>query len=985
MSRPSPTPEQRAAVETRDRHVLLEAGAGTGKTSALVDRFCASVLDDEVPVGRICAFTFTDRAAGEMRDRIRIRLRSLANEAQASEDHERAAELRTHVRAMEGAWISSIHGFCRRLLSSHPVAAGLDPRFRVLDPSEADRLAARAFEQALQDAVDTHGDDAVQLAAAFRVEGLQAMVRSAYSELRSRGERHPRLPEPSASDPGPCLANLASSAREALAEITELSNTAAEGWRGCIRRSIAIAERADGPEGLEMAELDGCVVTSKAKTFQGMAAQGWKDALDATIRCVAEATHEGRYRALQALVAAYSERYEEAKGRRGALDFEDLQLDAVGLLRTVPSVATRWQERFDHLLVDEFQDTNELQLSLIEQLAGPATRRFVVGDEFQSIYGFRNADIEVFRSQRRRAEAAEDWTKLALRGNFRSHPDILAVVNALGTASLDGFAPLTAGREPTEPAPGPTGPRVEMLVTDLAGWRDEDVRDAAGSDLDAPATRIAEARALAERLRELHDEGVPRQDMVVLLRAFAGSVDAYEDALERYGLDPYVVGGRGYWSHQQVTDTLNLLGVVANPLDDKALAGTLASPAVSVTPDTLWLLRRAAGSAPLWEMIDRWVAPDADGESAAPVAAEALAPGDGSAPQLSLDLPAAGGDGPGIDADADRRREQQRWTGEILDADRERLVTFAARLRDLRARAATLSLERLVDETVSAFDYDLALLSKAAGARRMANVRKLGRLAREYEEHEGHDLRGFLDEAAERTERDVEGEAATQAENHDGVRILTVHAAKGLEFAVVAVAELGRGLLSGGSPPALRFGTPAAGSSAPRVGVKMARLGRDGIALYDFEPLSDEAKEMESAEERRLAYVAATRAEQRLLLSGTAKLEPDIAIEPRTPIMARLAVALDVALSDPPATVQAPAPAPREGIEAEFASATVAIRVNRASADRAHELAAGAPTFLDEDGGGPEPEPIPLPPAERLAAQAAGSPAPSTLSPSALA
>jgi ATP-dependent helicase/nuclease subunit A len=763
-----PTAAQRDAIEIRDRDVFTEAGAGSGKTGVLVERYCDSVVCDDVGPEGILAFTFTERAAGELRQRVRRRLMERAHAAAQRGESERAREIARAAREGERAWITTIHGFCRRLLAAHPVAARMDPRFRVLDASEASRLRERAFAAAVEATVARGGATAARFVAAFWLPRLRDTVIDVHEKLRSQGVDPPRLP-----DPGPPV------------------------------RSVK--------EGKDIPEL---TPVEARRAADGLATFG-------------------------ALLGAYDAEYARLKTERSGADFADLELRALGLLRTAGPVAEAWRERFAHLMVDEFQDTNRVQLELIDALRGAATRLFVVGDEFQSIYRFRHADLDVFREQREAAAADRATEELPLRGNFRSRPDLLASVDFLGEALFgESFVPLEAGRGvPAEPPAD--GPATELLITDIAadapneGWRSDEI------ELEPPpgekgAACVAEARFLAERLRELHDRGVERGDMVVLLRAFT-HVDAFEDALERAGLAPYVVGGRGYWSQQQVEDALRLLGVIANPLDDELLFGALASPACGVSADALWLLRQAARGP------------------------------DGHARQVWPTI------------------ERGEWPVDLPAEDIGRLERFREVLAELRAEAPLRPLDALVDRVISAFDYDLAVLAMRSGPRRMANLRKLMRLAAEYEEHDGRDLRGFLDFAEERTGRDErEGQAAVQVEGHDGVRVMTVHAAKGLEFPVVAVADLGRRLGAGFAYPDLVVGRLAGSATEPgeaRFGMRVPVAAGDPLRLWELVALCEEEVAAEVEEALRLAYVAATRAQERLILSGTHALPPGEAPE----------------------------------------------------------------------------------------------------------
>ncbi len=828
------TGQQREAVTERDRDVFLRAGAGTGKTTVLVDRFCSAALDPELGIERNLAFTFTERAADQLRRRVREELTERALSAGGTERD----ELLAAAEASDRAWISTIHGFCRRLLASHPAAAGIDPRFRVVDEAEADRLASRAFDTALEQLVEEGGSEALELAAANRPWTLLQMTRGAYDELRSHGDASPALPEAPRADSSAAISELTEAAREACLECAE-----AKGAKGELSRErIAAAAELD-PEaepGEELLEaLAALAIVSDGNAFKGEACERYAKALKRARAAVAMRVLAPAYEQLSELITRFGARYEELKAERSALDFEDLQLRAVELLRSSDPLRERYREQFRHLMVDEFQDTNGLQLGLIEQLRGPETRLFVVGDEFQSIYGFRHADVDVYRREHRRFAEGEEpnGVALPLTGNFRAAPEILATTNAIGAGLLEGFEPLTAAVEGREAATG--DPIAELLLTvdDRRAWEAEETALPRLDDDPSSGSKVAEARRLAARLRELVDAGEDPAEIVVLMRAFT-HVAAFETALDDAGLDPYVVGGRGFWSQQQIEDLRSLLAVVANPLDDEALFGALASPACGLLPDTLWLLRRSA-TVPgengrerlrhLWPLVRDLV--------------ERGEPSEGNAEMAAL----------------------------IPSEELSRLRGFATVLGELRRVGTEGGLEALVDRAATSFGYDLATLMRDHGPERWSNARKLMRLAREFESHEGPDLAAFLDYLDVRAaQRDREAEAATRAEGHSGVRVMTVHAAKGLEFGVVAVADLGRTLQLGWIPLRVAPGAEGPdGGEATRVGVQLGRLGRPSERLGDYQELTDLATEREAEEEGRLAYVAATRAKRRLLLSGT--------------------------------------------------------------------------------------------------------------------
>jgi ATP-dependent exoDNAse (exonuclease V) beta subunit len=865
-----PTPEQEAAISVSDRDVLLEAGAGTGKTGVMVERYCRLACDDGVSPDSILAFTFTDKAAAELRQRIRTEL-----ERRASTGSERARELLAQIG---GAWITTIHGFCNRLLSGHPVAAGIDPDFRILDAPEAERAAREAFDEALGDLLGSGGDAAADLVATYEVDGLRAMVGGVHAELRGRGVAEPSLPAQPPPDVESALGGVVAAANEAIAELKP-EDPKREQLEGA-------ATLLSAGEPLSLDQLCALHTGSKARSVAP-----YEKAVEAAIARCAEAGEGGEaYRQIGLLLELFSGRFAIAKERRAGVDFEDLQILAADLLER-SEIGESYRSRFSHLMVDEFQDTNRLQLRLIEALRGPGSELIAVGDELQSIYGFRNADLDVFREQRRRIAAQPRGETMELSGNFRSRPAVIGAVNALGEALLGAsFRPLRVGTAPAEQ--DGEAAAVELLLTARDGWDEDEVELAPAIDDRTPVNCLAEARFLAQRLRTLADAGVERGEMVVLLRAFT-HLDAYEDSLERAGLRPYVVGGRGYWSQQQVADTCALLATIANPLDDQALLGALASPACALQPDTLWLLRAAAGKRrQIWPAIERAV----------------------------------------LDGEAELAAEER--LAQIQPTELGLLRGFAETLVGLRERAGRISLAGLIEATVSATGYDLAILTRAAGEARFANVRKLMRLAEEFESREGRDLRGFLDFLASRAEANSEAQAATALEGHDGVRIMTVHNAKGLEFGVVAVPDLARSMLAGSRLPLLALGR----EPEPRVGMQLRRLGAGAINLFSYAELCEEAKQRDAEEGLRLFHVAATRARDHLILSGVVRPQAGNEIKPATAVIERIVAGLGIDREND-STQPVPAPEARPGLGETFDSSQIAVRVNHPSPQRASELA----------------------------------------------
>ena len=847
------TAEQQRAIDMRQGSLLVSAGAGTGKTSVLVERFVQAVLDDDVPVDAILAITFTEKAAAQLTSRVRARLIALG--------------ARTEARRAEAAWISTIHGFCSRVLRTHALAAGIDPEFRVLDALEAERLAIDAFDRALAEFVGSGEDpERLRLLGSYTPDRLADMVRTAYAHGRSRGEARPELPEAVAPRAAGEREALGAAVQAALAEIGAAEGIAVSGARAKLERCAALVHR-DGIKGghrpplqpddveggrrppsqppvvADAAELKDLCFKGTAKALKGAACEEFRTAHDAYLAYCVRHREYSDHVLLRDLIRRHGHFYDALKRDRSGLDFDDLELCAKDLLERDGGLRAAYSDRFAHVMVDEFQDTNPLQNEILDLL--DRDNLFRVGDERQSIYRFRHADVKVFR--RHRDEAAERGREQPITVNFRSRGEILDAVDlAFGGVWGDAFEPLREAPG-ARSAPPRVAPCVELLITDRDKKRWDAGFESALEAGDVPfgasmrgitPWRAAEARLLARRIGELTTHGpYDPGDVVLLLRATT-HIGVYERALEERGIPTYVLGGRGYWSQQQVADLCAYLAALANPLDELALHSVLASPLGGVSLDALVMVAAAARDASwdIWRVVEA---------VAAAVAGAAGTPGA---------VPAEG-----------TPAAVAALATELPPADARALQDFARRFSAERAAAPRVSLETLIDRAVTGSGYDRAILAMPAGERRMANVRKLMRMAREFEADEGRDLRAFIDFVAERdliAER--EGQAPLEAEALDAVRLMTVHRAKGLEFPVVCVADLGKAGREDDS--ALRI------SDDGRVGIRLASIGGGAIDSSQLAGIREREKLEDEEEEKRIFYVAATRAQEHLVLSGATDL-----------------------------------------------------------------------------------------------------------------
>lgn len=794
--------EQQDALSEARPKMLVAAGAGSGKTRLLVAYFVRALVEEGVPADRLVAVTFTRKAAAELTARIRSALSGCGRE--------------DLVRSLDSAMIGTIHSLCRRLIKERVLDAGVDPTCTVLEVEAArvlkEEASRRAWEQVLQQ-VDEAGLEVV----ASGGDTLRKEMVALYDHLRGMGHDRPQVAMPSQSDELQARTVLADLIRNALAAGCR-SDRPSRSLVSDLDKLRQCLEWLDRPEPLGRTETE---LETAAGFFPSRRTPSMESHLEpirralTRYRCVlAERRLRSLVETTNALLAEFHSRYEALKRERGLLDFADLELRAKALVSGVNGGSAASQTFSGAcLLVDEFQDTNELQCSILEGLG--ASRMLMVGDERQSIYRFRGADVAVFRDREDRLGAAgarsPDGGLHRLDVNYRSRPEILDFLNRLFSQE-DFFGTRHSSLRKPGPGQGPPPcgehPGVEVLLAH---------RDSGDPDGRMLSIQEAEAVAVADRVRRLIDEDKRRPREIVVLLPAQTHVQRYRDSLRARGVEVYIVGGKGYYSQEEVADVVSLLRILVNPGDDLALFSVLRSPLVGISDDGLYLLgrERRGGKGTLWETV------------------------------------------------------RSARLGGLSGGDGRALSAFLDRYADLRRRVGRPGLARLIDDAVISCDYDLCLLASGEGKRRFANVRKLMRMADDFEALEGPDPAGFVELVRSMGDlADTEGSAPTLAEGEDVVRIMTVHQSKGLEFPVVVLAGLGSEVPCGAVP-----------------GVVVGEDGRTGVFLkgsrhktYEEADLCwgpaaeivEESRRKDWEEDIRLLYVAMTRAQQRLVLVGAA-------------------------------------------------------------------------------------------------------------------
>ena len=836
---------RRLAVRTFDRNVVVTAGAGTGKTTLLVDRLVHLILRNPEPlkVSEIVALTFTNKAADEMKLRLRERLqdylsveldRRPENGAeqriffaveelialyQLSKD-EMDGRIRDALRNLERSDIGTIHSFAANLLRLYPIEAGVDPQFREDDGSEFDRLFDEQWDAWLGQELalaSPHANEWRKVLARCQLDQIKTLARSLSAETVDLSQ------EPAHEIAPPLRRWLGKLAAQAAA--LDARHPEDRTNEKLVRAAHAVIYQFE-KSGRRSEELADCytLLTEKSvsRDLKGWSVEDIAAAHELVRAAKGLCGVDGEFTALLwRLLAPWAETLRERFLRDGYISFDGLLVRARNLVRDHKRVRAELKRRYRTILIDEFQDTDPIQYEILLYLAEHPNasvsnwrnvklepgKLFVVGDPKQSIYAFRRADIEAYLEVVEKILMAQDGIDCRLTTNFRSDGAILDAVNGAFEKLIQAQEGLQPAYIPIEPAPGRAGlpgPLAKLSIRKIISPQNETDQS------DAETARRIEGESLARWLKEsvlgkaqiLNPRGevvyAQPRDVAILMRKLTDIHD-YLEPFRRQGIRYLVEGERHFYAAKEIIDAVNLLRAVENPYDRLALVGVLRSPLGGLTDLQIYHLHR----------------------------------------QNRLDY-----------------RDGAKLDDKEFPAT---LVSLYQALTKLNVETKTLPIGAAVDRVFSTLPVELLAACHFHGEQAVANLAKL----RQQAEQRGRGGLITLKRAIRQLEQSVldvkdEGESVLAEENLDAVRIMSIHKAKGLEFPIVILA----GCQTGSEG---RRGADAESSFDWSTGLTGTRIGQtsDLAGLY----IAEKNRLRNAEEQKRLLYVAMTRAREHLIIS----------------------------------------------------------------------------------------------------------------------
>jgi ATP-dependent exoDNAse (exonuclease V) beta subunit len=846
-----------------NQNICLSAGAGSGKTSALVKMYCAlisgeSSFKEPIAIERIVAITFTEKAAAEMKKRVRealeLKLRS----------SEGGIFWKDRLRKLEWAPIKTIHSFCAGIIREHPVEAKVDPAFTILDDYATAEQLEKIINEVVMNGLFKKDPVVRQLVYDYGfsrtpyVSGLGDFLQNVCRQLYGSGlnwNELNQLLEQNHKRAEKCLSTNIHLIQEDLARLDEAMKN------GAVKKSaksyVSIKEllryyhTAMDTWGGNDVE-GGSLLLPLEHYLKGKWPLAVSTLKKDLLHCVTE-MRVAYYQVLcreclegfQHILEDVTEGYQRWKVQQGVLDFDDLLVRTRDMLRSNIGIRRELKGRFKVIMLDEFQDTNRVQKEIVYYLA-EAQRRdylvgdheayhdvlnlhpqklYIVGDPKQSIYSFRGADVSVFLEvQSHLAREGTEGQSFSLSENFRCHKGIVAFSNRFFSFIMrDG----TAGYEVNfnhddhqlfQRKAMDEGPRVE-LITIGRGQGGEQKRRIEAAALSRRILEIVNPhRSLTvyerdERGREKRKTHPDFSDIAILFRRFT-HVKLYERELRRRAIPYYVVKGRGFFGCQEIKDIINFLKYLDGESDAIALVGILRSPLVGISDETLyWLLKGV-------------------GKERRPVTAKVI------------------------------EEQYLKVQSRITDEDKHNLRNFLYVFNKIRGEKDRFSPAELIEKIVQTTHYDAVMLTTFQGEQKVANIIKLIELSRNFSRKETGLLRDFIGYLLKLVEGgSLEAEAQVVLENANVVKLMTIHQAKGLEFPIVFLPDMGHSLQ--------QHFDPIIFDESKGMAMKFYHEAKVSYeTTMSYREITQLKRSKDYAESKRLLYVAATRARDYLIMSG---------------------------------------------------------------------------------------------------------------------
>lgn len=718
---------QEKAITTIDRNLAVNAGAGTGKTKVLTERYVYILehgdLEENKEIESIVAITFTKKATQEMIERIRLEVKKNFNKDN---------KWRRYYRDLEQANISTIHSFCGKILRENPIEANIDPLFQVLEDDRAAKLLKGSIIEVLNESLEKNYDF-FKLMSDFNVNRTESLVDdfySVYNNIRTVGLDFQSVKSITMSKLEglkidnkdlEAIKNIIIYLSENIGKASKLSKMVINEDPVWLKFFAGEYDTEDLYSIIEYLESNLGSSSKEPEHFQRLR--------NSIANVLKTKDMESKYLFLLVLdlLIAIDLKYEEFKRNLAVLDYDDLQIKVLKLLDN-ENIRSYYQKKFKYFMIDEFQDTNELQRKIFYKLTSDKDKLdqdnlFIVGDPKQSIYGFRGSDIDVFYETIKDIKSKTKEDPISMNNNYRTSQNVLDFINIIFSSIM--------------------GEKYDSLIANKIHGNSLDIEILDNSDYEkypelkaSEAASIYEANLIAKRIKTLVDKGKFHYgDFSILFRSTTRNY-IYEDALKNYNIPYFNSSSKRFFARQEILDIINALKVISNPNDNIATIGLLRSPMVGISDNTLYYILKNRNKSVYESILD-------------------------------------------LDYSAITFEDQTKIKESIA------ILNYFYEIKDI------YTISRLTEDLIDKTYFIETTLLKINGKQSMANIYKFMEIVKSYEENNKNSLEDFIDYIEEIKIRD-EAEATIESEDSNVVKLLTIHKSKGLEFPVVIIPEMSR-------------------------------------------------------------------------------------------------------------------------------------------------------------------------------------------------